>query len=111
MKVVTLCQNKDFKTLYYRGKSQVSPVLVPYARKNRLGYVRIGITTGTKIGGAVVRSRARRVIREAFYHLDPPATGGWDLVFVARSRTASQKSTDVSAVMQKQLAALGVTAP
>lgn len=108
MKVVTLCENKDFKTLYYRGKSQVSPLLVTYARKNRLGCVRIGITTGTKIGGAVVRSRCRRVIREGFYHLDPPVEGGWDLVFVARSRTAAAKSTDIGAVMQKQLQALGV---
>lgn len=111
MKPVTLCENKDFKTLYYRGRSQVSPVLVTYARKNRLGYVRIGITTGTKIGGAVVRSRARRVIREAFYHLDPPVQGGWDLVFVARSRTAQKKSTELCAVLQKQLAALGVIVP
>lgn len=111
MKVETLCLNKDFKTLYYRGKSEVSPVLVTYARKNRLGHIRIGITTGTKIGGAVVRSRCRRVIREAFYHLNPPAEGGWDLVFVARSRTAHQKSTDIGAVMQKQLAALGVIKP
>ena len=37
------CNNKDFRTLYYRGKSQVHPLLVTYVRKNRLGHPRAGI--------------------------------------------------------------------
>ena len=51
-KFAVINTNKDFRTLYYRGKSQVHPVLVTYVRKNRLGYPRAGITTGKKIGGA-----------------------------------------------------------
>ena len=110
-RIVTLCLNKEFRTLYYHGKSLVHPLLVVYARKNRLGYPRIGITTGKKVGGAVERSRSRRVIREGYRHLDPAVTGGWDLVFVARSRTAAAKSTEVGAAMAGMLASLGVTAP
>ena len=115
-KFAVINTNKDFRTLYYRGKSQVHPALVTYVRKNRLGYPRAGITTGKKIGGAVqrnhikrlLRNRCRRVIREAYRLLLPQISGGWDLVFVARARTLRCKSTAVRAVMEEQLRAAGV---
>lgn len=107
-KFAVINTNKDFRTLYYRGKSQVHPVLVTYVRKNRLGYPRAGITTGKKIGGAVQRNRCRRVIREAYRLLLPQISGGWDLVFVARARTLKCISTAVRAVMEEQLRAAGV---
>ena len=104
---VTLCENKDFRTLYYRGKSQVHAGLVTYVRPNRLGYPRIGITTGKKVGCAVLRSRARRVIREAFSPCFP-LVGGYDIVFVARTRTPEMKSTQLTPVILKHLKQLGV---
>ena len=104
---VTLCENKDFRTLYYRCKSQVHAGLVTYVRPNRLGYPRIGITTGKKIGCAVQRSRARRVIREGFRPL-LPKVGGYDIVFVARARTPEMKSTQLTPVILKHLKQLGV---
>ena len=104
---VTLCENKDFRTLYYRGKSQVHGGLVTYVRPNRLGYPRIGITTGKKVGCAVRRSRARRVIREGVRPL-VDRIGGYDVVFVARTRTPEMKSTQLTSVIEKHLKALGV---
>ena len=44
-KMVALCRNNDFRRLYARGKSFVSPVVVVYTLKNRTGQVRVGITT------------------------------------------------------------------
>lgn len=103
-----LKSNKEFRTLYYRGKSQVHPALVTYVRKNRLGVTRMGITTGKKIGKAVVRNRCRRVIREAYRALLPHVRPGFDIVFVARVRTASVKSTQLQTAMEEQLRAAGV---
>ncbi len=71
-KLVSLTENKDFKTLYYRGKSAVHPMLVTYVRKNRLNHTRVGITTGKKIGKAVSRNRCRRIIRAALAGLRDP---------------------------------------
>ncbi len=102
----TLCNNTEFRTLYYRGKSRVHPALVTYVRKNRLGYPRVGITTGKKVGGAVQRSRCRRVIREAFRPCYPQV-GGYDIVFVARNRTLKCKSTDLIPVVEQHLTELG----
>ena len=104
----TLKLNSDFRRTYGRGKSAADPVLVTYALKNRYGVMRIGITTGKKLGNAVERNRCRRIIRAAFRLLEGECCGGWDIVFVARHRTVSRKSTDIERVMRKQLEALGV---
>lgn len=51
---------------------------------------------------------AARVIREAYRGLVPAVQGGWDLVFVARSRTLHMKSTEVRRVMEAHLKKAGV---
>lgn len=107
MKGQTLKENKDFRRLYYRGKSEASPVLVTYAMKNRRGGCFYGITTSKKIGGAVERNRARRVIRAAYRSLEPKINGSWDFVFVARTRTTVVKSQVVEKAMLEHMQALG----
>lgn len=109
--------------MYGRGKSQVHPVLVTYTMKNRTGTYRIGVTTSKKIGNAVKRNRARRVIMAAWRNLLPliceskdsapnPRTGGsrngYDIVFVARVRTTLVKSSQIEQAMKKHLTAAGI---
>ncbi len=100
--------NKDFRRLYGRGKSQISPYLVTYCLKNRSGDINIGITAGKKLGNAVNRNRAKRVItaalRDNLSHIKP----GYDFVFVARSRILAVKSTVVSRVFASQLKEFGI---
>lgn len=104
---ITLNSNTDFRRAYARGKVYTNPALVTYVVKNRAGICRIGITTSKKIGNAVQRNRARRVIRAAFL-AQAPITGGYDIVFVARTKTVYKKSTEISAIMRKQLISAGV---
>lgn len=102
MEALKLNLNKDFRRLYGRGKSQVHPLLVTYICQNRRGVIRYGITTGKKVGGAVQRNRARRVIEAAVREtLKRVNCAGADIVFVARTRTVDAKSYDVAAVMKK----------
>ncbi len=108
MKSKTLKENKDFRRLYYRGKSEASSCLVTYAIKNRQTSSRIGITSGKKIGNAVKRNRSRRLIRAAFSLLEGRLDGGWDIVFVARSKTPYVKMQNVLEEMERQLIKLGV---
>lgn len=105
---VTLKDNRDFSRLYKRGKSFVSPVLVTYVMKNKNNNLRFGITTGKKVGKAVKRSRARRVIRAAYYELYPDLKQGYDFVFVARGKNPYVKSQTVLDAMKKQLKAADV---
>ena len=106
--IVTLKENKDFRRIYAKGRSYPSAVLISYVIKNRCGCVRIGITTGKKIGKAVLRNRARRVIREAFYSLSGEVRPGYDIVFVARTKTPYVKSYDILHSMKKELKEAGV---
>ncbi len=108
MPITTLTLNSDFRRVYGRGKSYTNPALVTYCLKNRAGTCRIGITTSKKIGNAVERNRCRRIIREAYRSLVPECSGGWDIVFVARFKTMSRKSTQIAEIMRGQLIEGGV---
>ena len=107
-KLVPICRNNDFRRIYARGKSYVSPLVVVYALKNRTKNVRVGITTSKKVGNAVQRNRSRRVIREAFRALAPRVRPGFDLVLVARGKTPYVQSTDVRRQLERQLQAAGL---
>lgn len=69
--------------------------------KNRQQTNRIGITASKRIGRAVQRNRAKRVIREALMMLKPQLKPGYDLVVVARSRTPYRKTQDVYADLRQ----------
>ena len=103
-KVTTLNRNCDFRRIYNRGKSYADPALVLYLNKNRAGICRIGITSSKKIGNAVQRNRSRRIIRAAFdelYRQDPARFCGYDIVFVARTKTRFRKSTQIKDIIDQ----------
>lgn len=93
--------NSDYRRVYSRGKSYVSPALVVYVLKNRKRVNRIGITAGKKIGCAVKRNRAKRLIREGYRPLDSSLNNGLDIVFVARKKTVDLKSNDLNKAMKE----------
>ncbi|MCI8602088.1 MAG: ribonuclease P protein component [Oscillospiraceae bacterium] len=102
----TLTLNKEFKRAYYQGRSKASPFFVCYVVKNRGRGVRYGITTSKKLGNAVARNRARRVIRAAFFSILAWTEPNRDYVFVARERVLSAKSYQAAAAMKGCLKAL-----
>lgn len=106
--IVSLKQNMDFHRAYRRGKVRNNPALVTYVLKNRAGICRVGITTSKKLGNAVTRNRCRRIIKSAYSSLSEQCTGAYDIVFVARFKTAKMKSTDIEKIMYAQLSELGV---
>lgn len=108
MKINAICENRDYRRIYSRGNAIVTPSLVIYISKNRQNKVRVGITTSKKIGNAVKRNRARRIIREATREILPNIKKGNDLVLVARAKTPYQKSTYIKAVLLKQLKSSGI---
>lgn len=108
MKYQPIVRNNDFIRAYRRGKNLVHPQVVLYVNKNRRGCTRVGITASKKIGKAVVRNRARRVIRHALYQVLPQNAGSFDLVFVARGQTPHLKSTQLVPTLRKLLGRAGV---
>ena len=92
-----------FRRAYKKGRSVVSPYVVVYLLKNRRNNIRLGITAGKKIGKAVARNRAKRVISAAFRQILPQIPVGYDYVIVARNRILTVKSTVVAESILKLL--------
>lgn len=95
LETLTIKNNKDFLTLYKYGKTVITPYAVIYVRKNRLGCRRLGITAGKKVGGAVERNRAKRVIRAAYRGAESVLPCGIDMVIVARTAICDIRSTEL----------------
>ena len=83
---IALKQNHEFRRLYNKGRSAVSPYFAIYCRKTNRPVSRLGITTGVKLGNAVKRNRARRRIRALYRTNEACLAPGYDIVVVARSR-------------------------
>lgn len=108
---VSLKLNHEFRRLYSRGKSAVSPYLAVYCRKNRLGYNRLGLTVGTKLGHAVVRNRVRRRIRESYRINEARYRQGYDIVVVARVRAAHARYSQLEHSLLSLSDKLGLLLP
>ena len=92
---VSLKLNHVLRRLYGRDKSAVNPCLALYCRKNNLGYSRLGLTVGVKLGKAVVRNRTRRRIREAYRLHEHQFLPGYDLVVVARVKAGHSRYREI----------------
>lgn len=106
--LVKIKENYEFRRAYTRGKSLVTPYAVIYAFKTKRNGVRLGITTGKKIGKAVERNRAKRLITAAFRNVLPKICVGYDYVIVARGRILNVKSTVVEKAFIKVLSDSGL---
>lgn len=101
--------NRDFIRVYKQGENFVNAAVVTYVLKKKRGLTRIGVTASKKVGGAVTRNRARRVIKAAILPLENQLPKhGYDIVFVARGKTARLKSHTVSNVVKGHLTSAGV---
>jgi ribonuclease P protein component len=91
-----LAQSRDFARVRQQGQRLVLGCLI--ANWNRLpdGAVpKLGVVTSKKIGGAVQRSRARRLLRESFRQHQHEFAQPVELVLVARNSIAGKKFVDV----------------
>ncbi len=105
---VSLKQNHIFRRLYAKGKRQVTPQLALYVRRNGTQINRLGLTTSTKLGNAVVRNRVRRRLRAIYRIHEPELCSGYDLVVVARVRAVYSKYAELDQAFMKAAKAIGL---
>lgn len=108
---VSLKQNHEFRRLYQKGKSAVSPYFAIYCRKTGRGYSRLGITTGVKLGNAVKRNFVRRRIRALYRTNEAALMPGYDVVVVARTRAIFAHYGELECSFLQLMNKLGLTAP
>ena len=72
----------DFQRVYAEGARIHSRFATLFVLANELGVGRLGIAATKKLGGAVVRNRAKRLIREVFRR--NKIASGFDVVVVPK---------------------------
>ena len=98
---LTLKDDRTFSRLYKKGERSGNPVICAYFQKNKSPLSRLGITAGKKVGGAVERNRAKRIIRAAYRKNEKILPIGYDIVIVARPDIRDKKSTDLDPFFKK----------
>jgi ribonuclease P protein component len=83
-----LASSSDFKRVRQSGKAHAHPLVVLHAAPSGLPSTRVAVSAGRSLGGAAVRNRAKRRLREAARALLPSIAPGWDLILVARAPIA-----------------------
>jgi ribonuclease P protein component len=79
-----LSRPSDFTQLQRDGTSRSHALASARFRRTDLDTARFGIATGRRLGGAVVRNRVRRRLKEALRVLAPSFQPGWDVLIIAR---------------------------
>lgn len=76
----------DFRRVRDEGRSWAHPFLILQAAPSNAvdGRTRVGVSASKKVGGAVIRNRMRRRVREAVRLRYARLAPGWDLVFIVR---------------------------
>ena len=99
--------NHIFRRLYAAG-GKGNALLVLYARRNREGINRVGVTVSKKLGKAVVRNRVRRRLREVYRLHESRFLPGWDIVVVARGRAVEASFSDLTKAYLSLAKKLGI---
>lgn len=94
-------KKQQFPPVYQKGKSVADPCIVVYVLENGLAVNRLGITVSKKIGNSVVRSRVKRIIKEAYRLQQHSFREGYDIVVIARQAAKEKKSTDMEKSLLK----------
>ena len=80
-----LAKRADFSKVYRLGRSAANMQFVIYAMPNRnTEKIRVGVSASKKLGGAVVRNRLRRMIKEIVRHHAERIAAGHDLIVIVR---------------------------
>ena len=83
-----LSRSSDFQRIYRQGSSTASRFLVLYYFKRPAAAgeesPRLGLSVSKKLGGAVVRNRIKRLLREAFRAIQEQLVEDYDYVLIAR---------------------------
>jgi ribonuclease P protein component len=94
-KIEKLRRRADFERAYRDGKRLVNPLFVAFVLRTNDGKLRVGFVASRKVGVAVDRNRAKRLLREVFRRERPEREISVDVVLVARGPLTSARYDDV----------------
>lgn len=106
----TIKSSRDIQAIFSRSRRVAHPLVVALIAPTPEGRGREGrvvFVAGKRIGNAVARNRAKRVLREAFRGAGGP-WAGFDIALVARETTGAAKPYELLLALQNVLSRGGV---
>lgn len=100
---VQMKNDKDFRRCYSKGRFCSDESVAVYYLPNKLCFNRLGLTTSKKLGNAVTRNRARRIMKAAYRLNEDSFPIGYDIVFVARNKIVDLKTDDIEKFIVKRV--------
>ena len=99
-----------FRSVFSTGHSYAQDAVVLYVAKRATGGgpARAGLVVSRKVGGAVARNRAKRLLREALRLEGRELPEGLDLVVVARPSVAGASYRELAGDIRDVLNAAGL---
>lgn len=94
-----LTKDKDFRNVRENGKHTYTQFFVLTWTPNNLDHPRFGMIASKKVGNAVQRHRAARILRESIRHNLDAIKPGFDFVIIARAGIHKHKQP----VVEKEL--------
>ena len=117
-----LTRSDDFKRVRRSGKSYAHPLVVLIVKKSDHPQVRVGVAAGRTVGTAVIRNRAKRLLREAVRTMIPniavqngsvsqDSASSLDLILIARAGLATASLEDTRQALQNLLKRAQILTP
>ncbi len=88
-----LVTNRQFKAVLARHLRVSDGLLTLYMAENNCGYPRLGVSVGKSCGGAVVRNRLKRLLREAFRQSQDQIPAGVDYLLMISKHGQDGRAT------------------
>lgn len=98
-----LLKRVQFLNVTESGKKLQARYFIVFVKPNNLDFSRIGLTVSKKVGGAVIRNRVKRIIREFFRLNKGRIDRGIDIVVIAKREAVGKGLVDVSVELGKVL--------
>jgi ribonuclease P protein component len=98
----------DFQGIQEQSRSRAHPMLLMRYRRNELDRTRYGISTGRRVGGAVIRNKVRRRLRTILRRLDDRVERGWDILLVARPTAGAESQAELEAALERLMSVAGL---
>ena len=104
-----ILRSADFREVYDNGFRVSSPLFAAFclARPENLGGARLGLTAPRALGGAVVRNRIKRRLREAFRRRRPEFGPQWDIVLNPRRAALTAPFQEIERALGKVIEKCG----
>ena len=89
-------RRSDFQNVYQKGKSVAGRRMILYVLRDTRVAGKVGFAAGKKLGCAAVRSRTKRLLREAFRHMQHELRADVGILLIGRAGLAAGKMQDAA---------------